>query len=163
MCIYVFLNEWWWQGKQRSLKPPKAFPTTDTCQTTLAVRQLKDLLMVSLFLPHTPVQDSMPIPSGGAALWPKPPRSQHSFSTTLARPQMCLEFGWWEHKCRQWSHLHAKTRLLVDLSWHARWSRVSTSEAWGRYRCFVSPWLLVLWDLMEGSGMVENPLLLWNK
>lgn len=111
MHIHVFLNQWWWQGKQRSLKPLKASPRTDTCQTTPAVRQVRDWLMVNIFLPHPPVQESMSSHSGEAALWPQPSRPQHSFSTTLAWPQARSEFGWWEHKCRQWSHLHSKTRL----------------------------------------------------
>lgn len=133
MHINIFFSQWWWQW-QRSLDPLKASPTRD-CQKALSVRKFKRIADGQSLPATHPSLGLLLVPSG-AACCSKPPRPQCSFSTTLTRPQMHLEFGWWEHKCRQWRQLHSKTRLCSGGSGlTCRLKQGSKLGAWGSYLC----------------------------
>lgn len=141
MHINIFFSQSCWQ---RSLDPLKTSPTADSCQKALSVRKLNRIADGQSPPATHPSLGLLPVPSG-AARCSKPPRPQLSFPTTLTRPQVHLDFRWWEHKCRQWSRLHCKSdSVLIGLSRPARWSRGSKSEAWGPYLCFGTPWLPAL-------------------
>lgn len=121
------------------------------------IRKLKKLLMASLLLPLTPVQDCCPFPLGQHTGLNLPALSAHFPPLSLGfRHIWSLDGGSINADSGAIFTLKSDS-VLVGLSWHARWSRVSKSEAWGPYLCFVSPWLPLLWDVLEEKGMVGNP------